>query len=37
MLRRAGNLARDALQAAAIEGCPIATAEHVRIATTEIL
>ena len=37
MLRRAGNLARGALMAAAIEGCPIATAEHVRIASTEIL
>lgn len=37
MLRRAGNLARGALIAAAMEGCPIATAEHVRIASTEIL
>jgi type II secretory pathway predicted ATPase ExeA len=37
MLRRAGNLARGALMAAAIEHCPIATAEHVRIASTEIL
>jgi Type II secretory pathway, component ExeA (predicted ATPase) len=37
MLRRAGNLARGALMAAAIERCPIATAEHVRIASTEIL
>ena len=37
LLRRAGNLARGALMAAAIEGCPIATAEHVRIASTEIL
>ena len=37
MLRRAGNLARGALMAAAIEGCPIATAEHVRIAATEIM
>ena len=37
MLRRAGNLARGALMAAAIEHCPIATAEHVRIASTEIM
>jgi general secretion pathway protein A len=37
MLRRAGNLARGALMAAVIEKCPIATAEHVRIASTEIL
>jgi general secretion pathway protein A len=37
MLRRAGNLARGALLAAAVEHCPIATAEHVRIALTEIL
>jgi type II secretory pathway predicted ATPase ExeA len=37
LLRRAGNLARGALMAAAIERCPIATAEHVRIASTEIL
>jgi len=37
MLRRAGSLARGALMAAAIELCPIATAEHVRIASTEIL
>ena len=36
-LRCAGNLARGALMAAAIERCPIATAEHVRIASTEIL
>ena len=37
MLRRAGTLARGALMAAAIEQCPVATAEHVRIASTEIL
>lgn len=37
LLRRAGNLARGALLAAAMERCPIATAEHVRMASTEIL
>lgn len=37
LLRRAGHLARGALMAAALEQCPIATAEHVRIASTEIL
>ena len=37
LLRRAANLARGALMAAAIEHCPIATAEHVRVALTEIL
>ena len=37
LLRRAGNLARGALLAAAQEQCPVATAEHVRIALTEIL
>jgi hypothetical protein len=37
MLLRAGNLARGALMAAAIEKCPIATAGHVLIASTEIL
>jgi type II secretory pathway predicted ATPase ExeA len=37
MLRRVGNLARGALMAATLERCPIATAEHVRIASTEIL
>lgn len=37
LLRRAGHLARGALMAAAREQCPIATAEHVRIAATEIL
>lgn len=37
LLRRAGFLARGALLSAAIEHCPIATAEHVRIASTEIL
>jgi type II secretory pathway predicted ATPase ExeA len=37
LLRRAGNLARGALLAAAMEHCPLVTAEHVRIASTEIL
>ena len=37
LLRRAGHLAKGALMAAAVEGCPIATAEHVRIASTEIM
>jgi general secretion pathway protein A len=37
LLRRAGSLARGALLAAAKERCPTVTAEHVRIAVTEIL
>lgn len=37
LLRRAGNLARGALLAAANEKCPTVTAEHVRLAVTEIL
>jgi len=37
LLRRAGNLARGALLAAAHEHCPAVTADHVRIAVTEIL
>jgi len=37
LLRRAGSLARGALLAAAKESCPTVTAEHVRIAVTEIL
>lgn len=37
LLRRAGNLARGALMAAAIEKCPVVTAEHVRRASTELL
>lgn len=37
LLRRAGYLARGALMAAAKEQSPIATAEHVRLAVTEIL
>ena len=37
LLRRAGNLARGALLAAAHEHCPTVTAEHVRLAVTEIL
>ena len=37
LLRRAGLLARGALLAAAQERCPAVTAEHVRIAVSEIL
>jgi general secretion pathway protein A len=37
LLRRAGALARGALLAAAKERCPLISAEHVRIAATEIL
>jgi general secretion pathway protein A len=37
LLRRAGNLARGALLAAAREKCPRVSGEHVRIASTEIL
>ena len=37
LLRRANNLARGALLAAATEKAPLVTAEHVRIASTEIL
>jgi len=37
LLRRTGNLARGALLAAADEKCPTDTAEHVRLAATEIL
>ena len=37
LLRRAGHPARGALLAAAAESCPIATAEHVRIAASEIM
>lgn len=37
LLRRAGALARGALLAAAREGAPVVSAEHVRIALTEIL
>ncbi|MGH9438084.1 MAG: hypothetical protein ACRD22_09350 [Terriglobia bacterium] len=37
LLRRANMLARGALLAAAREKCTRATAEHVRIASTEIL
>lgn len=37
LLRRANALARGALLAAANEKCSVTTAEHVRIATTEIL
>ena len=37
LLRRANNLARGAMIAAAIEQCPVVSAEHVRIASTEII
>jgi type II secretory pathway predicted ATPase ExeA len=37
LLRRANNLARGSLMAAAIEKCPVVSAEHVRIASTEII
>jgi len=37
LLRRAGVLARGALLAAASEKCPVVSAEHVRIALTEII
>jgi general secretion pathway protein A len=37
LLRRAGNLARGALLAAAQESCQVVSAEHVRIAASEIL
>jgi len=37
LLRRAGSLARGALLAAAQEKCPIVSAEHVRLASTEII
>jgi len=37
LLRRANLLARGAFLAAAQENCPMVTAEHVRIASTEIL
>ena len=37
LLRRAGSLARGALLAAAQEGAPVVSAEHVRLASTEIL
>lgn len=36
-LRRAGSLARGALLAAAQEKCPVVSAEHVRLASTEII
>jgi type II secretory pathway predicted ATPase ExeA len=36
LLRRAGALARGALLAAAQENCPVVSAEHVRLASTEI-
>jgi type II secretory pathway predicted ATPase ExeA len=37
LLRRANNLARGAMLAAASEQAPVVTAEHVRLASTEIL
>ena len=37
LLRRANNLARGALVAAASEKCTTVSAEHVRIASTEII
>jgi len=37
LLRRANNLARGALIAAAAEKCNVVSAEHVRIASTEII
>jgi len=37
LLRRANNLARGALMAAAMEKCTVVSAEHVRIASTEII
>lgn len=37
LLRRANNLARGSLMAAAIEKCPVVSAEHVRVASTEII
>ncbi|MGO8694124.1 MAG: hypothetical protein ACLQMF_10690 [Rectinemataceae bacterium] len=36
LLLRVGTLARGALVAAAMEHCPIATAEHVRAALSKI-
>ena len=37
LLRRANQLARGALMAAASEKCSVVSAEHVRVASTEIL
>jgi general secretion pathway protein A len=37
LLRRAGTIARGALLAAAQEKCPLVSAEHVRVASTEVL
>jgi type II secretory pathway predicted ATPase ExeA len=37
LLRRANNLARGALIAAAKEKCSVVSAEHVRIASTEMI
>ena len=37
LLRRANHLARGALMAAAREGCALVSAEHVRLASAEIL
>lgn len=37
LLRRANNLARGSLMAAAMEKCPVVSADHVRVASTEII
>lgn len=37
LLRRANNLARGSLMAAALEKCPVVSADHVRVAATEII
>jgi len=37
LLRRANNLARGSLIAAAVEKCNVVSAEHVRVASTEII
>ena len=37
LLRRANHLARGALMAGARENCSVISAEHVRVASTEIL
>ncbi len=37
LLRRANNLARGSMMAAAMEKCSVVSAEHVRVASTEII
>jgi type II secretory pathway predicted ATPase ExeA len=37
LLREANNLARGSMMAAATEGCELITAEHIRIASTELV